>query len=323
MNKQLHKLHSHCTVLRMRQTPRFADKLCARLAQVPVMQRLTAGALPFRRGSRRTMRPVLFVGYFGSGKSTVAAHLRELCTDYIAAFDQEYNHTLWFPGLYPWHHSEASIPPLWYEPQTYLITAYSRFLRNQPQYLQSAFRTLATLRNRSWVLSDSGRTLWLIPAIRRVFPDALFVHIAHDGPPVIYRYAKRVHAQLRRYYRYRAHGYHSLSLEELLVRCAQLWVLGLRCSGILQPEPDWLPAGLAAPSEPTGIITVRFEDYLQNPRKALQTIVDFCRIPQRLSPAEVGPPRQRKRTRPSVPHEIRAELDPLLSEGLARLGYPH
>jgi hypothetical protein len=143
--------------------------------------------------ARRLKNPVFMVGCGRSGTSLLANILSTHPA--IAAFPNEAN-DLWHTDLYPWHRSQAGLPPIWIDPHGFSKHSLKRLDWRKIASIFGAFQFLA---RRPVFLNKSVMLSFMLKDIARQFEHARFIHMYRDGRAVALSYAKKNLPKIRRH----------------------------------------------------------------------------------------------------------------------------
>jgi hypothetical protein len=259
--------------------------------------------------SGRLRNPIFVTGFNKSGKTLITSILSH--HQLLAVYPSEGNREIWFPEFFPWHESKIAVPPLWYDPELFMRAWLERRTCDSDRLMRAILGAYQFLVRSPYVANDSGMTVLAVPYLKKVFPDAHYIHVIRDGRVTSYVAAQNRYRDIRQHWRiYRKKGF-LCDFPHILVRCAHYW----------NRVVDVIDEARASMCD--RILEVRYEDFCAKPEKCLAEIADFLGLPATFRvPFNTGPLRNNNAELlddiPSTYYEILTEM---LSARLQRKKY--
>jgi LPS sulfotransferase NodH len=256
--------------------------------------------------ARQLRRPVLLIGCGRSGSTflhqVLAAHPE------IAAYPSEANR-LWLPGAYPWEEEGAHEVPLWRDPRGFSASAAARRPAGWAQLLRARFGAYQRLRRKPTFLNKSVMVHFMLPDVRRAFPEARFVHLYRDGRAVAFSYARRVEAR-----KPDEGASDGLTARERLLAFGRYWADSMI-------EIDAQRESAEAAGHPW--LELGYEELCRDPRPLLDTLCRHLGVDPRplVEPDGLSFRNMNRQHREHLDENLQEELRGAASRGLALKGY--
>lgn len=138
----------------------------------------------------RLKKPVFVVGTGRCGTTLLA----EIFSSHPELFmhPREANH-LWHPALYPHKNTRVdNAKPIEFDPEKFTQMSFENWPENHADTIRRMFLGRHILSGRSKVfILKSSMLSFMISDLLKIFPDARFIHLYRNGPPVVESYLKK------------------------------------------------------------------------------------------------------------------------------------
>jgi len=216
--------------------------------------------------------PVIILGCMRSGTSMLAqlvASHTEVATYRSKSRIAEANH-LWHPKAHPWHKSNFSGPPHWFDPIEYTRTSVHAWTFDSERRIRTIFAFYQAFYKKLCFLNKSALIACMIPQIMQVFPHARLIHIYRDGRAVALSNAKKQHPTVERNADvFKRRGYY-MSFEDILTKCAAGW-----CAQMLEIDRQVESEEL---KEKDVLLELSYEELCANAGEWLNRIATFLNL---------------------------------------------
>lgn len=257
-------------------------------------------------------RPVFITGVGRSG-TTMLCQLLGHHPD-IGVYPNEAN-TLWHPKSYPWHvhASTLSIKPYWMDPVAFSEFTINNYSPKELAALHKSFVLFSRLSGAKSFVLKSAMITFMLPFIKKIFPDASFIIMLRDGRSVAYSYAVKQAEKNQR-----PGSGHDWSLQigfdELLEFTALTWQRQVDYLQELQTEN-------AIPKDE--LYELRYEFLCNDPEREMEKIFEFIGVfPGRYNSGALKDIKSTntKAYEKLTPSQLE-KLNVVMSRGLKVLGY--
>jgi hypothetical protein len=177
---------------------------------------------------------------------------------------------LWHPSMYPWRDSDLQIPPIWADPYAFTALSMEKGREYRRRELTSIFGAYNSIHSGKRLLLKSAMVAFMLPEMLELFPELKLIHLHRDGRAVALSLAKKQWIEANKHKElYKQKGYW-MPFDDLLNRMAHHWV-----EHIEEIERQDKMLSLSTRKQ---MITVKYEDFCDNPSSLSEAIADFCGI---------------------------------------------
>mgnify|MGYP000259423614 CR=1 FL=1 len=141
-------------------------------------------------GIGKQLRSPVFIIGTGRCGTTLLVDMLKTHTQ-LAGFPSEANE-LWHPKSHPFEKRSIETPPITENPKQFTKLSIENWPTNHEQTIKQAFQGFFNIRAKSKLFfSKSAMTAFMVPKIKEIFPDALFIHLFRNGTSVVESLVKK------------------------------------------------------------------------------------------------------------------------------------